>query len=145
MAEREERRHATRIAVNLPTLIEGLPHREADLHPNLAAVYQRVLPSPELVGEKFVGVIRDLSTNGCFIAGQAAPLLSRIAFTFGLDGYGQVDALGWVLWRRTGDCEIPRQQLDPVFLPAGFGVLFEAIPLEARQIIAKMGTPRGAN
>ncbi len=139
MTTTPERRHAARIAVHIPTLIEAVGHREHDLHPNLAKVYQRVLPASELVGEKFPGVIRDLSTNGAFIAGTAAPLLSRVTFTFALEGYGQVEALAWTLWRRTGDCEVPRPDGgDPIFLPGGFGVLFEAIPLAARETIAQL-------
>lgn len=139
-----ERRHAARVSVNLPTLVEVVGHREAELHPNLAKVYQRVLPATELVGEKFAGVIRDLSTNGAFIAGTPAPLLSRVAFSFGLTGFGgPIEVLAWTLWRRTGDYEIPREGSDPVFLPGGFGVLFEAISLEARQAIARMVAEHG--
>lgn len=132
-----ERRHALRINTSIPTLIEVIGQREMKLHPNLAAVYERVKPSTENVGKKFPGVVRDLSTNGAFLTGQALPLLSRVAFTFALDGYGQVEVLGWTLWRRTADCEIVMENApEPVKLQAGIGVLFEAISLEARQAIA---------
>ncbi len=134
-----ERRHALRINTNIPTLIEVIGQREMKLHPNLAAVYERVKPSGESVGKKFPGVVRDLSTNGAFLSGPPLPLLSRVAFTFALDDFGQVEVLGWTLWRRTADCEIPVEgQPAPVKLPAGFGVLFEAISLEARQAIAAL-------
>lgn len=132
-----ERRHAPRIQVNLPTLVEVIGHRELSLHPNLAAVYERVMPAADLVGKKFPAVVRDLSTNGAFIAGPALPLLSRVAFTFPLEGYGQVEALGWCLWRRKADCEVPVQD-KTVKLGAGFGILFEAISLEARTAIARL-------
>lgn len=139
-----ERRHAARVSVNLPTVVEVVGHREAELHPNLAKVYQRVLPASELVGETFAGVVRDLSTNGAFIAGTPAPLLSRVTFSFGIMGHaGAIEVLGWTLWRRTADCEVPREGADPVFLPAGFGVLFEAISLEARQAISRLVADHG--
>jgi hypothetical protein len=142
---RPERRHAARIAVDIPTLIEVVPHREADLHPNLAKVYERVLPNAEAVGEQWNAAIRDLSTNGAFITGKAVPLLSRIAFTFELEGYGRIEALGWVLWRRTAECDIPRSGGGNTHLAAGFGVLFESIPLEARQEIARLVSHSGSN
>ena len=62
-----------------------------------------------------------------------------MAFIFSLEGFGQVEALGWVLWRRTGDCEVPvGEAAEPLSLRAGLGVLFEAIPLDARLHIAKL-------
>jgi hypothetical protein len=136
MVRAHERRHAPRIIMNTPTTVEVVGQREAQLHPNLAAVYERVKPSAELVGQKFPGVIRDLSTNGAFVTGRPLPLLSRVDFHFDLEGYGDVEVLGWTLWRRTADCEVPRERGEPIPLKAGFGVLFEAIPLEARQVIA---------
>jgi len=136
--KRTEHRRALRIAVNIPTLVESVGQPEVKLHESLAAVYQRVAASSQLVGEKFPGVIRDLSTNGAFIAGEPLPLLSRVAFTFPLEGFGQVEVLAWTLWRRDEDCEIPRADGSSLSLPKGFGVLFEAIPLDARMAIQKM-------
>jgi hypothetical protein len=133
-----ERRRAPRATVNLPTLVEKLGHRELHLHPSLAALYERVHPDGENLGLKFPAAIHDLSVNGCFIAGQALPLLSRVACAFNLPGYGQVEAIGWVLWRRKGDCEIPGEGGGPAtVLKAGFGLLYEAVPLDARLQIAK--------
>jgi hypothetical protein len=130
------------VAVNIPVLVEKIGQREVKLHPNLEAVYDRVRPDPDDLGMKFPAAIRDLSTNGAFIAGQALPLLSRVAFTFPLAGYGQIEALGWVLWRRSHDCEIPKEGPEAgqkmVGLQGGFGVLFEAISLDARMAIAKL-------
>ena len=40
---------------------------------------------------------------------------------------GQVEVLGWTLWRRREECEVPQPSGAPVKLQAGFGVLFEAI------------------
>jgi hypothetical protein len=135
---RQEQRRAPRLAANIPTLVEAIGQATVTLHPNLQQVYERVSPTEALVGEKFPAVIRDLSTNGAFIAGEPLPLLSRVAFTFPLDGYGQVEALGWTLWRRSAACELPREDGSSVVLPAGFGVLFEAIPLEARLAIHQL-------
>ena len=135
---KHEQRHAPRIILNTATIVEVIGQREAQLHPNLAAVYERVKPSSELIGQKFPGQIRDLSTNGAFINGRPLPLLSRVAFTFDLQGFGPVETIAWTLWRRNADCEIPRELGEPVVLAAGFGVLFEAISLDARQAIAAL-------
>lgn len=132
-----EHRRATRIAVNLPMLIETIGQPEIKLHKNLAEVYSRV-SSNTPVGNRFPGTLRDLSTNGAFISGEAMPLLARVAFAFELDGFGRVEAVGWTLWRRAKDCEIPCEDAPPVVLPSGFGVLFEAIPLDARIAIHRM-------
>jgi hypothetical protein len=137
-----EQRQAARLNVNIPTLVEVVGQREVKLHPNLEKVYQRVYASKDRVGDKFPGVLRDLSTNGAFISGPPLPLLSRVAFTFPLDGFGQIEILGWTLWRRTDDCEIPREP-TPVQLQAGFGVLFESISLEGRQAISRLVNERG--
>ncbi len=142
---RPERRSAPRIQANIPTLVEVIDQRDVQLHPNLASVYERVRPAPDMVGQKFPGVVRDLSSNGAFISGTPVPLLSRLAFTFPLEKVGQVSVLGWSMWRRTGPCEIPREDGgEMVSLPAGSGVLFEAIPLEARLAIAALVKERGA-
>jgi len=130
-----EQRRALRIAVQLPTLVEPIGQPKPQLHDNLAAVYQRVDAASARIGERFPGVVRDLSTNGAFVSGEPLPLLSRVAFTFPLDGYGQVEVLAWALWRRERDCEIPRADGSLLALPRGFGVLFEAIPLDARVAI----------
>jgi hypothetical protein len=138
IVSRQEQRRALRVAVNIPTLVETIGQAPVKLHPSLAEVYERVSPTAERVGEKFPAVVRDLSTNGAFITGEALPLLSRVAFTFPLDGYGQVEALAWTLWRRSAECELPRPDGSTAVLPAGFGVLFESIPLDARIAIHKL-------
>lgn len=136
-----EKRRAARVVLNVPTVVEtiGLPRHK--LHDNLAAVYERVMP-PADESQRFPGVLHDLSTNGAFITGEPLPLLTRVAFTFPLTGYGQVDALGWILWRRTDDCEVPRAGGPAVKLAKGFGVLFEAIPLDARIAIHELVSGR---
>ena len=82
-------------------------------------------------------MVRDLSTNGAFISGAPLPLLSRVAIKFDIKGIGMIDSIGWVLWQRMDDCEVPGAQGNTT-LPKGFGVLFEAIPLETRTAIANL-------
>ena len=106
------------------------------LHPNLAAVFRRVESDHSTIGKRFPAVVRDLSTNGAFISGPPLPLLSRVAVKFEVRGIGSIDAVGWVLWQRTEDCELPGKQ--PTMMPKGFGVLFEAIPMETRSAIAAL-------
>jgi hypothetical protein len=144
VAPRAERRHAPRVNVNIPTLVEVIGQREVQLHPNLAEVYERVQPNMDALGKKFPAAIKDLSTNGAFIAGVTLPLLSRVDFTFALPNFGQIEVLGWVMWRRSADCEVPQTMPGrSLRLPQGFGVLFEAISLEARQAINQMVVEKG--
>lgn len=133
---KSENRKASRIALNTPMIVESIGQPEIALHENLEKVYSRVTPS-EGAGEKFPATLRDLSTNGAFVAGKALPLLSRIAVSFALDGFGRIEAIGWTLWRRSEDCKVPHGESD-VTLPAGFGILFEAIPLDARLAIHRL-------
>ena len=107
------------------------------LHPNLARVFRRVDADRSSLGSKFPAVVRDLSTNGAFVSGAPLPLLSRVAIKFDLKGVGMIDAIGWVLWQRMDDCEVPGAQ-GATQLPKGFGVLFEAIPMETRSAIANL-------
>jgi len=107
------------------------------LHPNLSRVFRRVEADRSSVGTKFPAMIRDLSTNGAFVSGAPLPLLSRVALKFDVRGIGTVDAIGWVLWQRMDDCELPGAQ-QTAQLPKGFGVLFEAIPMETRTAIAAL-------
>ena len=138
--QKNDQRRALRILVDLPIVAESIGQPRLSLHPNLERIYERVNASDEGRGERRIGAIRDLSTNGAFIAADPLPLLSRVAMKFTLEGHGPVEAVGWTLWRRTEDCEIPREGAEPVHMPRGFGVLFEAIPLDARLAIHKMVT-----
>lgn len=130
-------RSARRIVVNTPAVVESIGQPNVTLHPNLADVYQRVASSGT-VGQRFPAVVRDLSSNGAFISGEALPLLARVAVHFEVKGVGPVDAIGWVLWRRHSDCEIPSASGEVLALPRGFGILFEAIPLDTRNAIAAL-------
>jgi hypothetical protein len=108
-----------------------------ELHPNLAAVFRRVDADESTIGKRFPAVVRDLSTNGAFISATPLPLLTRVAVKFEIKNIGPVDAVGWVLWQRTEDCELPAKNRT-ITLPKGFGVLFESIPLEIRSAIAAL-------
>ena len=107
------------------------------LHPNLQAVFRRVDADTSTLGKRFPAVVRDLSTNGAFITGAPLPLLARVAIKFEVRGIGPIDAVGWVLWQRTDDCELPTTTALTT-LPKGFGILFESIPLETRAAIASL-------
>ena len=132
-----EARRAPRLVVNSPVVIESIGQGPIQLHPNLAKVFRRVDADRSSIGTKFPAVVRDLSTNGAFISGAPLPLLSRVALKFELKSVGMIDAIGWVLWQRMDDCEVPTAQ-GSTSLPKGFGVLFEAIPMETRAAIASL-------
>jgi len=132
-----ELRRAARLVVNAPAIVESIGQGPMHLHPNLAAVFRRVQADATTVGQRFPAVVRDLSTNGAFISAPPLPLLSRVAVKFDLKSVGAVDAVGWVLWQRAEDCELPAPT-GTVMLPKGFGVLFESIPLEIRAAIAAL-------
>jgi hypothetical protein len=130
-----ELRRAARLVINAPAIVESIGQGAMQLHPNLAAVFRRVDADTSTLGQRFPAVVRDLSTNGAFISGVLLPLLARVAVKFELKGVGAVDAIGWVLWQRASDCELPTPS-GVITLPKGFGVLFESIPLEIRAAIA---------
>jgi hypothetical protein len=130
-----ELRRAQRLVINAPAIVESIGQGAMQLHPNLAAVFRRVDADTSTIGKRFPAVVRDLSTNGAFISATPLPLLSRVAVKFEIKNIGSVDAIGWVLWQRTQDCELP-VPTGSITLPRGFGVLFESIPLEIRSAIA---------
>jgi len=132
-----ELRRAARLVINAPAIVESIGQGPMELHPNLAAVFRRVDADTTTIGKRFPAVVRDLSTNGAFISGAPLPLLARVAVKFELKGIGAVDAVGWVLWQRASDCELPTPT-GVITLPKGFGVLFESIPLEIRSAIAAL-------
>jgi hypothetical protein len=139
-----DHRRAPRLVVNAPAVIESIGQAPMRLHPNLAAVFRRVDADTSALGKKYPCVVRDLSTNGAFISGPQLPLLSRVALRLDVRGVGPIDAVGWVLWQRTDDCELPGDG-HATTLPKGFGILFEAIPLETRTAIAAIVAKAGGN
>ena len=136
-----DHRRAARLVVNAPAVVESIGQVPMTLHPNLAAVFRRVEADDSTVGKRFPAVVRDLSTNGAFVSGAPLPLLSRVAIKFEVRGIGPIDAVGWVLWQRTADCELPTSTTigsQTSTLPKGFGILFESIPLDTRAAIAAL-------
>ncbi len=127
MATMSNRRKSPRLYFDLPVSYEVLPAHLIQLPPELARVFQRVTPSEEGLGRRVEGRLRDLSSTGAFVAGAPPPLLTRVGLIFGIPGFSRVEAIGWILWRRTEDVT-----LDGKVLPAGFGVLFEYLAPEAR-------------
>jgi PilZ domain len=132
-----ESRRAPRLLVNAPAVVESIGQGPMKLHANLARVFRRVDADRSSIGTKFPAMVKDLSTNGAFVQGTPLPLLSRVAIKFDVKGVGTIDAIGWVLWQRMDDCDVPGAQ-GTVSLPKGFGVLFEAIPMETRTAIANL-------
>src|SRR4029079_16034844 len=102
-----EARCAPRLVVSSPAVVESIGQTAMQLHPNLAKVFRRVEADKSAIGSKFPAVLRDLSTNGAFIARAPLPLMSRVALKFDVKGIGLVDAIGCVLWQRMEDCELP--------------------------------------
>lgn len=139
-----ERRQATRFVTSDPVTVEVIGQREQPIHPALEKVYERVVPAPDRIGETITCQVRDLSTNGAFLTGEPLPLLSRVRFELEIEGYGKAPVIAWTLWRRKEPCEIPRGGEPSVSLAAGFGVLFESIPLRAREAIADLAASRGS-
>lgn len=142
MAEKEQangriRRRDARIEVAWNTSCEKLVEIEQKLAPELTEVYERVRANPEGVGRRFAATLRDLSVNGAFLEADPLPLLSRVAMVIEVPAYKPVEAVGWVLWRRTAPCTIRRPSGAPITLGAGFGVVFEWISLESRLEIAR--------
>lgn len=143
MSNGADQRRTPRLFVNLPATYEVLPVQKVDMPADLAEVYERVHASSDHVGTRFDGVIRDLSVNGAFVNGPTVPLLSRCLITFPLPGMPEVEAIGWVLWRRKGDCVIQRvmpgdSTASRLILPEGFGLLFESITHNSRRHITRL-------
>jgi len=143
MSTGAEQRRSPRLFVNLPVSYEVLEARQVAMPKDLEEVYERVQARDEFAGTRFEGVIRDLSINGAFITGSTVPLLSRVALTFPLPGIPEVEAIGWVLWRRKKECVIQRVmpgESGPsrLILPEGYGVLFESITAHSRRHIGRL-------
>lgn len=130
-------RRDARIEVAWTAECEKVIEIDQQLQPALAKVYERIHADPTDRGKRFVATVRDLSVNGAFLEADPLPLLSRVALLIDVPAYKRVEAVGWVLWRRTAPCTVTRASGAPVTLSAGFGVIFEWISLEARLEIAR--------
>ena len=134
--QRTPRREA-RIGVSWKVAVEKLGEREQKLPAGLAEVYERVKADNTSVGARHQLTIKDVSMNGAFIEGESLPLLSRVAMVFEVPEFRKVEAVGWVMWRRTAACTIARDDGEKLELGPGFGVLFEWLSLESRLEIAR--------
>jgi hypothetical protein len=135
-SKRVTRRDA-RIEVAWNTTCEKTTEIEQRLPPELEKVYERIKADPTDAGKRFQATLRDLSVNGAFLEADPLPLLSRVALVIDIPNWKPVEAVGWVLWRRTAPCTIRRPNGAPITLGAGFGLVFEWISLEARLEIAR--------
>jgi hypothetical protein len=131
------KRRDARIEVAWNVACEKTVEIEQTLQKPLVDVYERVHADPTDKGKRFAATLRDLSVNGGFLEAEPLPLLSRVVMVIDLPSYREVEAVGWVLWRRTAPCTITRPSGAPITLGAGFGVVFEWISLEARLEIAR--------
>lgn len=130
-------RRDARIEVAWNVACEKTVEIEQALEPALERVYERIRADPTDKGKRFAATLRDLSVNGAFLEAEPLPLLSRVRMEIDVPSFRRVEAVGWVLWRRTAPCTITRPTGAPVTLGAGFGVIFEWISLEARLEIAR--------
>lgn len=131
-------RRASRIDVNIPVrvLVQGAP--SGSLNSPSPVNFEAVPVPTEMEGARLHGTITNLSLNGAFVAltGEVPPLLSRLETAFELEGFGPVVANCIVMWRTVAD-NTAASFLVPT-ASSGVGLLFEAIPLEARQAIADL-------
>ncbi|HVV86336.1 MAG TPA: PilZ domain-containing protein [Kofleriaceae bacterium] len=138
-ASRDDRA-AARLSVSFPATIESIGQAPVTLLPAVAAVYQRVSADETSVGSTVFGTVRDLSSNGAFIACDPLPLLARVLVAFELPSVGPVEAVAWVMWSRGADCDVTDAHGREVTLPRGIGVVFESMALEARAAIARLAS-----
>jgi hypothetical protein len=131
------KRRDARIEVAWNVACEKTVEIEQTLAEPLAKVYERVHADETDKGKRFAATLRDLSVNGAFLEAEPLPLLSRVVMVIDMPSFREVEAVGWVLWRRTAPCTITRPSGAPITLGAGFGVVFEWISLEARLEIAR--------
>jgi hypothetical protein len=139
-APKRVRRRDARIEVAWTTACEKTVEIEQKLDPELEKVYERVHADPTDIGKRFVATLRDLSVNGAFLECEPLPLLSRVKLNIEVPNFKIIEAVGWVLWRRRASCTIRRPNGAPITLGAGFGVIFEYMPLEGRLEIARRVT-----
>ena len=133
-------RAAHRLTVSFPATIESIGQAPVTLLPAVAEVYQRVTADETSVGATVFGTVRDLSSNGAFVACEPLPLLARVLLAFELPSIGPLEAVGWVLWSRTADVAATDGEGREVILPRGVGVVFESLALEARAAIARLAS-----
>jgi hypothetical protein len=137
-AHAPDQRAAHRLSVAFPATIESIGQAPPALLPEVAAVYQRVHADETSIGATVFGTVRDLSSNGAFVACEPLPLLSRVLLGFELASIGPVEAVAWVMGARIADVTVHDAHGREVTLPRGVGLIFESLALEARAAIARL-------
>jgi hypothetical protein len=123
-------RRAKRIAVNIDvqvSVMDDVPASvtQSDAERNI----ERVKLSTEGAGEFFDAEMVDVSFNGAGLTSETQPpLLSRVSLAFNFQEHRYVHVTALVMWRTT----VPSPQGQ-----YGFGVLFEAMPVDVRMSINK--------
>ena len=126
-----ERRRAKRIAVNIEVVVSVMDNAPASVVQAGPAEsnIERVVFATQGSGEFFDADMLDISTNGARLASDLhPPLLSRVSLAFNFEELKYVHATALVMWRTTVPGSDGRY---------GFGVLFEAIPVDVRVRIEK--------
>ncbi|GAC1351500.1 MAG: hypothetical protein NVS3B20_18740 [Polyangiales bacterium] len=148
MRPSEKLRVAKQIELNIEVKIDviGRPSQQLTPAPTAQVSDEIVAIPTRFIGQTFRGTVSNLTPTGAAIAAdEVLPLLSRVALTFELDGGVTAIALGLVMWRRTAELAVPRDDAAPLVLKPGYGVLFEALSDRTRQaineLIAKRGIP----
>ena len=137
-------RRAARVDVRIPAVVQVQGPLSGSLSSPMSTNYEAVPVPDEMQGAELEGTIVNLSLNGAFVAvaGQVPPLLGRLAVRFELEGFGPVLAHCIVMWRSVVGA-LAADYLSSSSA-SGVGVLFEAIPIEARQAIADVVRKRSA-
>jgi hypothetical protein len=123
--------------VDVVVEVVGQPRLQLCPAPGASGIEERVEIPTEMVGERFVAVLSNLTSTGAAIESPTMlPLLSRIALTFEMNGV-RIEALGIVMWRRATESQPG--------LKRGFGVLFEAVLKDGREALEALDGDRGAS
>ncbi|WP_375772619.1 PilZ domain-containing protein [Archangium gephyra] len=126
-----ERRRSQRIAVNLEvefSVTDDAPRSVLQADPKDDQIERVTFPT-DGAGEFYEARILDLSVNGARLSSRMQPaLLSRLGLSFSFAEFKHVQATALVMWRTAGAS--PEGEY-------GFGVLFEAIPVDVRVSIHK--------
>jgi hypothetical protein len=134
-----ERRRAARVQVEIRATVEVLGARPARFDPD----YECLTIPNDLAGQRFSATIVDLSMNGARLTSTVIPaLMSRISLFFEVPGHGSTLGACLVMWRRATPSAPPPSgdwRGEASHLP-GFGVLFEALDISARQAIGQLAS-----
>jgi hypothetical protein len=133
-----DRRRAKRIAVNIEVVVsvmDNAPGSVVQANPAESNI-ERVVFTTQGSGEFFDADMLDISTNGARLSSELQPpLLSRVSLAFNFEELRYVHATALVMWRTRTPASDGKY---------GFGVLFEAIPVDVRVRIEKAITTKAS-